>query len=1010
MLPVEAVEQYASELQRLLATGHAAEHAYRPALQRLMEQAGEIDAVNDPRQSEYGSPDFVFMQSGSRDLILGWAEAKNITSDLTKVEKTEQLQRYSGYANLYLTNYVEFRFFSSGSRYAEVVIGKIKDYALTPLPENYEMLSNLLSGFLAQKPQPITSGVHLAEVMGGMGRRIRTAVGYYLGTDSESNADLLGIYRMIKELLVHDLDKSKFADMYAQTLVYGLFAARYNDMSPDDFTRAEARELVPQSNPFLRQFFDHIAGANFDRRLARIVDELCELFAVSAVHEIVHKHLDVTNDESDDKDPLIHFYEDFLRAYDPAQRKKMGVYYTPLPVVRFMVRTVDEILKRDFDLPKGLVDTSKTIQTVIKQEKKVKVEFHKVQILDPAVGTATFLNEIVKFVHTGFEGQEGRWPSYAKEDLIPRLHGFELMMAPYTVAHLKLGLTLQESGVSDFGRRLGVYLTNSLEDGMNFPQNLFQFGLADAVAQEAIQAGEIKTERPIMIVIGNPPYSGESSNKTDFAMNLVAGYKFEPGGRAKLKERNPKWINDDYVKFIAFAEAMIKKNGAGIVAMITNHGYLNNPTFRGMRWRLLQTFDALYVLDLHGNHKKKEVAPDGSKDENVFESIQQGVAIMIGVMTGSKARGQIGEVFHAEAWGSRRDKFALLNQGPEWSRVELREPSYNFVGKAIAGWEGYISGVRVKDLFAVSNVGVVTSADKVLIGDSVADLERRIRAAQDQDGQSKIFERLRGHKVDMSRAYQIAYRPFDERVIYYASDLLERSRENVMRHFIAGPNIGLVSARGTKNPVPDHFFLSTNIMETKYGESSTQSYLFPLYLYHDDDSRTSNLDPGELAKLTANIASDFSPEEILDYIYGVLYSPAYREKYKHPLKDDFPRVLVPIDDAEFRKFVGFGSQLRELHLMTSPVCDEMITTYPVTGSDEVEKPRFEADKVWINTQQYFGGVPELAWNLSVGGYQPAQKWLKDRKGKKLSSNDIEHYQKIITVLAKTDEIMHEIDA
>ena len=293
------------------------------------------------------------------------------------------------------------------------------------------------------------------------------------------------------------------------------------------------------------------------------------------------------------------------------------------------------------------------------------------QILDPAVGTATFLNEIVKFVHTGFEGQEGRWPAYAKEDLIPRLHGFELMMAPYTVAHLKLGLTLQESGVSDFGRRLGVYLTNSLEDGMNFPQNLFQFGLADAVAQEAIQAGEIKTERPIMIVIGNPPYSGESSNKTDFAMNLVAGYKFEPGGRAKLKERNPKWINDDYVKFIAFAEAMIKKNGAGIVAMITNHGYLNNPTFRGMRWRLLQTFDALYVLDLHGNHKKKEVAPDGSKDENVFESIQQGVAIMIGVMTGSKARGQIGEVFHAEAWGSRRDKFALLNQGPEWSRVEL---------------------------------------------------------------------------------------------------------------------------------------------------------------------------------------------------------------------------------------------------------------------------------------------------------------------------------------------------
>src|ERR1700728_2206979 len=310
MLSVEAVEQYASELQRLLATGHAAEHAYRPALQRLMEQTDEIDAVNDPRQSEYGSPDFVFLRRGSKTLILGWAEAKDLTADLTKIEKTEQLQRYSGYSNLYLTNYVEFRFYSSGSRYADVVIGENKDSTIKLLPENYEMLASLLSSFLAQKPQPIRSGVRLAQVMGGMGRRIRTAVGYYLSVDSESNAELLGIYGMIKELLVHDLDKGSFADMYAQTLVYGLFAARYNDTSPDNFTRAKARELVPASNPFLQQFFDHIAGANFDWRLARIVDELCEIFAVSGVREIVHQHLmqpSLTGEQTDDMDPIIHF-------------------------------------------------------------------------------------------------------------------------------------------------------------------------------------------------------------------------------------------------------------------------------------------------------------------------------------------------------------------------------------------------------------------------------------------------------------------------------------------------------------------------------------------------------------------------------------------------------------------------------------------------------------------------------------------------------------------------------
>ena len=271
-----------------------------------------------------GAPDFVFLQRGSKNLIFGWAEAKDITADLTKIEKTEQLQRYSGYSNLYLTNYIEFRFYSSGTRYADVVIGEIKAGRIKLLPENYEMLAGLLSGFLAQKPQPITSGVRLAQVMGGIARRIRTAVDYYLSVDSDKNAELLGIYRMIKELLVHDLDKDRFGDMYAQTLVYGLFAARYNDTSPDDFTRAEARDLVPKSNPFLQQFFDHIAGANFDWRLARIVDELCEIFAVSSVREIVHQHLvqpSLTGDQTDDMDPIIHFYEDFLQAYDPDQRK-----------------------------------------------------------------------------------------------------------------------------------------------------------------------------------------------------------------------------------------------------------------------------------------------------------------------------------------------------------------------------------------------------------------------------------------------------------------------------------------------------------------------------------------------------------------------------------------------------------------------------------------------------------------------------------------------------------------
>lgn len=846
--------------------------------------------------------------------------------------------------------------------------------------------------------------------MGAKARRIRHNVERYLSIESEKNDELLRIFELIKTLLVHDLDEARFADMYAQTLVYGLFAARYNDDTPESFSRAEARDLVPTSNPFLREFFDHIAGSKFDPRLAFIVDELCEVFALSNVHEIVHKHLAAVSDESDDKDPIIHFYEDFLKAYDPAQRKKMGAYYTPLPVVRFMVRTVDDILKRDFGLAKGLADTSKTTMNVIKQEKKVTVELHKVQILDPAAGTATFLNEIVKFIRAGFEGQQGRWPTYAKEDLIPRLHGFELMMAPYTVAHLKLGLTLRESGVSDFGRRLGIYLTNSLEEGMNIPQNLFQFGLAEAVAQEALLAGEIKTERPIMLVIGNPPYSGESSNKTDFAMDLVAGYKFEPGGKQRLQERNPKWINDDYVKFIAFAEAMIKKNGAGIVAMITNHGYLDNPTFRGMRWRLTQTFDAIYVLDLHGNSKRKEVAPDGSKDENVFD-IQQGVAIMFGVMTGSKDRGQTADVFYADAWGTRRDKFALLNRGLDWVPLKLDKTTYLFTHRDTSRWERYAPGVQVNHLFAVSSVGVVTSADEVLIGDNVLDLEQRLRKVQEGVGSAKIVDRLRNHVLDLSNAHPISYRPFDERVIYYDSSVLERSREKVMRHFLKHSNLGLIVARQAITDNWSHVQVTSHVADNRIHYSNKGIPIeIPLYLYHDDGSRTPNFNADELAKLTAKIDPDFSPEEILDYIYGVLHSWAYRERYKEFLKADFPRVPVPTDNVEFEKFAGFGKQLRELHLMTSPACDALITTYPVAGSDKVEKPRFEAGSVWINSEQYFGSVPEVAWNFVIGGYQPAQKWLRDRKGKTLGSEDIEHYQKIITVLSGTDEVMRQIDS
>jgi predicted helicase len=1047
----EAVREYLNQVTSLLRSGHAREHAYRPALERLMNSFDDVSAVNDPKRSAHGSPDFVFLKSSNKKIILGYAEAKDIGVSLAKTEKSNQLHRYGGYDNLFLTDYLEFRFFRNGEKYQTVAIAELRDGDIQPLPENFEQLSRELQEFLTLPPETIKSGKRLAQIMGGKARRIRDNVASYLQhTDNERNQDLEKIYAMMQKLLVHDLTTDKFADMYAQTLVYGLFVARYNDQSLETFDRREARDLVPKSNPFLQKFFDHIVGPDFDDRLAVIVDELCEVFAVSDVRQLVHKHLKVLDDTSD-KDPIIHFYEDFLKEYDPAERKKMGAYYTPVPVVRFMIRQVDEILKKEFGLPNGIADTSKrTIQVETGQDLRtdrrkkstttVTKDIHRVQILDPAVGTATFLNEIIKYVHGGFEGQQGRWQSYVRDDLLPRLHGFELMMAPYTVAHLKLGMTLAETGVEDLGQRLGVYLTNTLEEGVKLQQDLFSFGLAEAISHEAKEAGRIKNEQPIMVVIGNPPYSGESSNKTDYANSLIDKYKFEPGGQQKLNERNPKWLNDDYVKFVSFSEDMIAKSGEGIVAMITNNGYLDNPTFRGMRWHLAKTFDKIYVLDLHGNAKKKEVSPDGSKDENVFD-IMQGVSIVLASKASQSE--ESAEVYHLDVFGSRLNKFDQLHMQPIWEKLTLDKRMYYFVPKDTKGKVEYENSIAVNELLPINSVGIVTSADSVLIGMNLVEVIEQVLDVQHMQDDKKITNRLKNVTVENKYVRPICYKPFDKRHIYYDPVVIERPREKIMKNFLLKDNLGLIYKRGGIEPKAPPVFVADSISESRsWSRPGMQGVEFnaPLYLYHDDGTRTVNFDMTVLRELLSEMGpyeyyddradretppDDFwvTAIDVFDYIYGVLHSPNYRQKYKEFLKIDFPRVPKPQNPREFAHYAILGKDLRELHLMTSPIASQYTTTYPIAGSDEVEKLRYaepeatdesvgeseRGGRVYINDAQYFGNVPRVAWEFYIGGYQPAQKWLKDRKGRKLTSDDLDHYQKIIKVLTETDRIMTEID-
>ena len=984
-----AVNIYIDKVLRELASGQATEHSYRPALKELLSALDEsIEAINEPKQSEHGAPDFVIIGKKNKDIKLGYGEAKIPGESLDKIEKTDQMDRYRGYANLFLTDCFDWRFYRNGDKIFEIKIGEVKRGENHPsklYTENYAQLADEIANFLTQTPESIKSGKRLAEIMGGKARRIRDNVAQYLRDDNANSQELVKMYDMMKKMLVHDLSEAKFADMYAQTLVYGLFVARYGDNSPQDFTRTEARDLVPKSNPFLRHFFDHIVGPSFDARLGYIVDELCEVFSVSNVQEIVHKHLRIQDETTDAKDPIIHFYEDFLQEYDPAERKKMGAYYTPTPVVKYIVRQVDRILREDFGISKGLASTETITQTVDTQPWRKKgerkdrltkeVSMPRVQVLDPAIGTATFLNETIKFIHKEFEGQEGRWPSYVNDNLLKRLHGFELMMAPYTIAHLKLGMTLKETGVDKLSERLGVYLTNTLEEGIPQQPDLFSFGLAEAVSEESRLAAEVKSERPVMVVMGNPPYSVSSNNKSKYIEKLVADYKKD------LNERNIQPLSDDYIKFIRFAEDMIAKNGSGIVAMITNNSYIDGLIHRQMRKHLLKTFDQIYVLDLHGDGRKKEVTPDGGKDENIFD-IMQGVSIVLMVKKVDESN-NVTDIYHADIYGSRSNKFKVLdNEEFTFNKLENESTYRYFVPKQINDVEYIQDFVGLKDLFISKSMGIATGKDAELVDD-----DKEILKLNYPDSKIEKFN----------------YRLFDTKYVVFDNNILQRARYKLSKNMLRD-NLSLNVAYFSKNNNPQQII--TNDLVCRHLVSG-ETYFYPLYIYHEDGTRTPNFTPVELSALTRQLTSEPSPEDTLDYIYAVLHSPNYREKYKEFLKIDFPRVPVPTQ-VEFDRLVPLGRELRELHLMKSPAIDNYATTYPEAGSDEVEKIIYDDGKVYINATQYFGNVPETAWNFYIGGYQPAQKWLKDRKGRVLSSEDLDHYQRIIRILLETDRIMKEI--
>lgn len=612
--------QYLDNINKRYKLGNATEHTFRGDLQQLIESlVPTIRATNEPKRQSCGAPDYILTK---KDIPVGFIEAKDIgDKDLEGAKKTgnkEQFDRYkASLNNLIFTDYLDFHLYREGEFVTKIAIGEVTEKGIKPIPENFDRFENLIKDFCTHIGQTIKSSKKLAEMMACKARLLSEVIEKALTSDESNSEDstLKDQMHAFKQILIHDITPKGFADVYAQTIAYGMFAARSHDPSLATFSRQEAYELIPKSNPFLKKLFGYIAGLDVDDRIKWIVDDLVNIFLACNVDEILKNYGKSTKME----DPIIHFYETFLSEYDPKLRKARGVWYTPAPVVNFIVRAVDDILKTEFDLPQGLADTSKTKIKVDVQGKKIEQEVLKVQILDPATGTGTFLAEVIKHIHKKFEGQQGIWSNYVETHLLPRLNGFELLMASYAMAHLKLDLLLKETGYKPTkDQRFRVYLTNSLEEYHQDTGTLF----ANWLSSEANEANRVKRDTPVMCIIGNPPYSISSTNKNEWIDNLISDYKRD------LNETSYNSLSDDYVKFIRYGQHFIDKNGSGILAYISNNSFIDGIIHRKMREELMKTFDKIYILDLHGNSKKKEVCPDGSPDQNVFD-IMQGVSINI---------------------------------------------------------------------------------------------------------------------------------------------------------------------------------------------------------------------------------------------------------------------------------------------------------------------------------------------------------------------------------------------
>lgn len=1046
---IMTITDYLNEIETAFQSGNATEHTYRPILRQFLAEWSQnfsppnnYSITNEPRRVAGNAPDFLVRRG---EVSLGWIETKPPGTDLDTEETSEQLQRYRrAFPNLILTDYLEFRLYSAGENCFSVRIADL-DHTTNCL-ENRNTddseVSIFLTAFFGAEPPRIGKASDLARMLSGKAQLLKAAIANLL--KDTSNNELQNRLAAFREHLIADLSEADFADMMAQTITYSLFAARCHH-THGTFTRTNAIETLDEMNPFLSQ----LLWVSIQRltQLHWIIDPIAELLDLADMESIISDF----GTEGRQAGPIIHFYEDFLSDYDPEIRRKRGVFYTPEPVVSYIVRSVDKVLTDQFNLSDGLAHTG-TVDVN-------GTQLPKVQILDPAAGTGTFLRSVIGQIYNTIitSGMVGAWQEYVSKHLLPQLHGFERMVAPYTMCHLTLTHQLMQLGYNlKDGERLNVYLTDTLE-ARDPQEGLFTF--LDEIAKEAESAAIVKRDLPVMVIVKNPPYLGESENKGEWITKLLRGLDgsivtesyFEVDGQP-LGENTQRWLSDDYVKFIRFAQWRIARTGYGVLAFISNHGYLNNITFRGMRQSLMKTFGAIYILDLHGNKRTNEQPPNGGEDENVF-NIQQGVSIGIFVKHSAEEL-RPARIYHTELWGNREDKYNWLEANTIdttlWTELIPISPNYLFVPHCESITEEYERFWKLTDIFLLKVSGISTKRDKMVIDFEQEPILERVNYFRNStESHERLCEQLPINMIaewNISRAREtlraeqnlnryiqpILYRLYDERFIFYHDDLVARPRREVMNHLITGENIAMCVGRAgqaVEDTVWNLISISKTIVDLNIFRRGGNR-VFPLYQYTENSAyrdhnlsqqyweevcRHLNYEIEHAAELRfihhgkGDCNTTIGPADIFHYIYAILHAPGYRKRYADQLKIDFPHIPLTTNRSLFQKLVLLGEQLVESQLFQSE--DTNLPSFPVTGNAHVEEIRWtEVDqRVWINLTQYFAPIPRDVWEFRVGGHQPARKWLKDRNSRTLSFDEIQHYRRICGALEKTLKVMEDID-